>query len=465
MTRHIAYPAYLTGLSIVRGAGARPMRQLRRFQELARSEPAVWQAYRNGLLSELLTHALREIPFYRGLPGELYALALEAPLQALQGFPVLTKADVQSHEKELLARDHSPLQLRSDYTGGSTGSPTRFWHDRRRIAVRLLGTYRDMAYSGWRLGDRMAFIEAPRGMYWMRSAFLRAANRWTGACVGLNVFHMDPHSNREFLAAMEVTRPAVLWVIASGAHEFAAFAESEGISPRLHALDLKAIILTCDRLLPFQRERVERVFNAPVFDLYGSHDTGIIATECAGHHGRHVPADNVFVEILDDEGRPVPPGMPGRIVVTDLWNRGFAVIRYDVADVGHFLREDIPCPCGVTFPRIAPPDGRVSDFLTLRDGTRLHGDVFSHLLYGLPGLRRFQVIQEVPSEAVLLCQGNPKAIEPALRQRLKKLPAGLDVRVEFCDEIPRTGAGKRQYVISHVSPPTYLGPPSQQPTL
>ena len=51
-------------------------------------------------------------------------------------------------------------------------------------------------------------------------------------------------------------------------------------------------------------------------DQYSSMELGLIATQCPQHRHYHVQAENVFVEILDDSGRPCRPGETGQVVVT-----------------------------------------------------------------------------------------------------------------------------------------------------
>jgi phenylacetate-CoA ligase len=188
-----------------------------------------------------------------------------------------------------------------------------------------------------------------------------------------------------------------------------------------------------------------------VFDLYGSNETGVMAMECRAHEGLHVAADTLVVEILDDEGRPLPAGQSGRIVVTDPWNLGFALIRLDLGDMGCYLPAPAPCSCGVTFPRLAPVEGRRIDFLVLPDGRRMHGLHLAGHLNKAQGVRWYRFVQVAPDEVVLHVVGDPQAAEPQLAKVRKSVPDGLRLRIEFCDDLPRTERGKRILVFSHVA--------------
>ncbi len=448
--RHIAYPLVLTLKSARRRAGWRPVRRFRQFQALARAEPHVWQAFRSRQLQIALSHALREMPYYRPLASGLAPLVRSDPMRALAEFPILTKRELQEHERELLAEHPPPGGRHLHHTSGSTGEPTRLWHDNRRDAIRVLASYRDKAYSGWRPGDPVALIEGPRALFWTLGRLRRALN-WLGQTyVGLNVHDMSPATNRSFLARLERHGPVVLRGIASGVDEFASFVEAEGLTERARALRLRAAITSNEKLYPHQRQRIERVFGCKVFDLYGTNEMLVVAMECSAHDGLHVSADSVIVEIVDDDGRPVPRGESGRIVVTDPWNLGFSLLRYDLGDVGHYLPDDGPCPCGVTFPKIAPVEGRRAHFFTRPDGTRFHGSYFRRLVCDLPGVRQFRIVQEALDEVVILLDGDRALIEPRLPELAAKAPPGMHVRAEFCDELPRSAAGKRLCIVSRL---------------
>jgi len=373
-------------------------------------------------------------------------------MDALREFPILTKRLQQEHEGELFARDVDRRRMHIKYTGGSTGEPTRFWQDWCRDMVRELGAYRDEMYTGWRPGEGTGLIwYRETGWPWESSFLYRLMNAVAKAYVALNPFQMTPERMWEFLNLLERYRPVILRCETSAVYEFARFLEEERLTDRARALRLRGVVCSCENVYTFQRECIERLFGCKVFSLYGSREMHVVAMECAAHNGLHISADNVVVEILDDEGNPVPPGETGRIVVTDLWNLGFALIRYDLGDLGYFLREDKePCPCGVTFPRLGGIVGRTLDFFTLKDGSRIYGLHFIHLLYGFPGVRKYQIVQETLDEFTLLIVGDRKLVEKGLPDLLKKFPAGVKVNVRFCDEIPLTVGGKRHYVISRV---------------
>src|SRR5690606_21936692 len=138
-----------------------------------------------------------------------------------------------------------------------------------------------------------------------------------------------------------------------------------------------SIVVGAEKLHDFQRDLIERVFEAPVFETYGSREFMLIGAECEHHDGLHVTAENLIVEVIDDDGNPVPEGTEGDVAITDLTNLGMPFIRYRNGDRAVAAEGD--CACGRTLPRLARVAGRRLDVLTTPDGRQLPGEFFPHI--------------------------------------------------------------------------------------
>ena len=77
------------------------------------------------------------------------------------------------------------------------------------------------------------------------------------------------------------------------------------------------------------------------------------------------------------------------------------------------------------------------------DGTRVHGEYFTHLFYGTPWVRRFQLIQEATDRLVLRIVKDPAAaaasvaadMERVLRETQRVMGEEYQVEVRFVSEI------------------------------
>jgi hypothetical protein len=89
-----------------------------------------------------------------------------------------------------------------------------------------------------------------------------------------------------------------------------------------------------------------------------------VACETGGNY--HVEERNALVEILDEEGRPLPPGRDGEVVVTALENLAMPLLRCRSGDRGHWLEDR--CYCGLTSRRLALTTARTPAWLRTASG-------------------------------------------------------------------------------------------------
>jgi phenylacetate-CoA ligase len=161
-----------------------------------------------------------------------------------------------------------------------------------------------------------------------------------------------------------------------------------------------------------------------------------------------VTAENLIIEVVDDEGRPVAEGVEGRVVVTDLYNYAMPFVRYangDRAVAGG------RCGCGRGLPLLSEIVGRQADMLTTPDGRRVSGLYFPHLLKDFASVQRFQVVQEGPEAVVLELQA-PDATREELERisSASRVVLGPTVRftIRTVSEIALSPSGKLLVVVN-----------------
>jgi phenylacetate-CoA ligase len=123
--------------------------------------------------------------------------------------------------------------------------------------------------------------------------------------------------------------------------------------------------------VPGLRERLEDLYKAKAYDMYGAPGVGLMC-ECGARSGFHIVADGFYIQIIHPETKEeLPPGKVGSIVGTALGMTSFPFIRFDTEDRGALITE--PCPCGRTHPRISSVPGRWDDVVKIK-GFRLYPD-------------------------------------------------------------------------------------------
>jgi phenylacetate-CoA ligase len=103
-----------------------------------------------------------------------------------------------------------------------------------------------------------------------------------------------------------------------------------------------AIVSTALALSDSLRMRIADRYGCPVLDWYSTTETGPIAYRASGDEGYELLPHDIFVEIVDDHGHPVPDGELGAIVVTSLRNPWLPLFRYRTGDHARLRRGDRP---------------------------------------------------------------------------------------------------------------------------
>ncbi|GAA2861068.1 phenylacetate--CoA ligase family protein [Pseudonocardia halophobica] len=185
------------------------------------------------------------------------------------------------------------------------------------------------------------------------------------------------------------------------------------------------------------RTAIGAAWGAPVHNLWGSTEIGVQAVGCGVGDGLHISDDEVILERVDADGRPVGPDEPAaRTLATGLAGRTFPFVRYDLGDEVTLLPGT--CPCGSAMPRVAAVAGRRDDDFRY-GGLLVPASAFRYVLGTDPRISEYQVHQ-TPGGADVLVVGSPDlpAVTTALVEALR--PYGLSdaaITVRTVDRIPR----------------------------
>jgi phenylacetate-CoA ligase len=216
-------------------------------------------------------------------------------------------------------------------------------------------------------------------------------------------------------------------------------------------LGVRVAFVTSERLYEDQRADIGRIFGCQVANGYGGRDAGFIAHECA-EGGMHITAEDVVVEVIGGDEKPLPPGQAGEVVITHLATRDYPFIRYRTGDVA-VLSQDT-CSCGRGLPLLTEVQGRTTDFVVAHDGTVMHGLALIYVIREVEGVEQFKIIQEDRVHTRILLVTNDR-FTPESHQRVKRgvedrLGAGVRIDIQEVNEIPREASGKYRYVVSKV---------------
>ena len=396
---------------------------------------------------ELLRHAEQHVPYYRELFRNIGVSSRD--IRSLHDFaqlPVLTKTIIRERGADLVRDDVPRESLLEHHSGGSTGVPLTFFRDREYVDASEAGTYRNLRQAGWHPGDMVAFFWGWNDRLERMSTVEFEVRQRMRRAYQFDPFQAGPVAFQAWIRKWRSIEPVVALGYASTIARFADHLERAQIRVR----PLRGVFTTAEKLHAPQREVIERVFGCRVFDCYGSSEVQNIAAEC--DHGRmHINAD--FVVLETEAGTRA--ATPSPLIVTSLWNRAMPFIRYRNEDVGAVLPGT--CDCGNQFPLMSLAVGRVSDNFVLPCGRVVHGEYFTHLMYGAEDIESFQFHQLTEDHIVLrvVPVGRPSAgLEASLRRTVAAVEAlterPLTVEIREVAGIALSDAGKHRFTRSDV---------------
>ena len=196
---------------------------------------------------------------------------------------------------------------------------------------------------------------------------------------------------------------------------FALYCERRGIK----FPSLKFILCSYEFTSVVHRKILTRVFGVPVFNLYGSTETGHLLME--NERGEMKQSyDTAFLEIIDTDARNI-----GDLVVTTLSNDYMPLVRYRIGD----LAERIVQPYGNTFI----VHGRIRDALTAGDGSRVTTWQVDQCLADVDGIAHYELRQREDGGCSL--RFIPDATGPT-EEALNNVTARLETLLQTRTAIP-----------------------------
>lgn len=400
-------------------------------------------------LRQLLTQAEVHVPYYRNLFAKIGFEAKDVgSLADLSRFPLLDKSKIRGNTEAL--KSENARDLARFNTGGSSGAPLIFYIGKERVSHDVAAKWRATRWWDVDIGD-------PEIVVWGSPIELgtqdniRALRDRLLRTKLLSAFEMSERKLDLFLDEIRIMRPKMLFGYPSALSHIARHAEARG--QRMDDLGIRVAFVTSERLYDEQRQQISKTFGCPVANGYGGRDAGFIAHECP-QGSMHITAEDIIVEIVDQQGAPLPYGEAGEIVVTHLATKDFPFIRYRTGDIG--VLDSKPCICGRGLPVLKEIQGRSTDFLVAQDGTVMHGLALIYVLRDLPQILAFKIIQESLdfTRVLVVSEGGLN------RELVSKIELGFKTRlgeqvkiiVEEVAEIPSEKSGKFRYVVSKVTP-------------
>ena len=406
-------------------------------------------------LKRLLQHAYEHVPYYQkqfkksGLSPE----SINNP-EDFRQLPFLNKEDIRNNFSALKAGNIKHFVL--DCTSGSAGTPLTFFKERSTSGHFLAAKYRGHRWHDIDIGDReikfwgLPIDQKPKWREHLKDFIL---NR-----ILFVAFDISQETLLHHFKACQRIRPKYIYGYASALYRFARLLKDEKIDAS--SLKLKGVISTSEVLYDFERELTESVFGCPVINEYGACEAGVMAFECP-EGNMHVTVENMYLEILKEDGHPAPPGEPGEIVVTELHNYAMPFIRYKLGDLATSMEKDEKCKCGRGLPLIGEIVGRALDTVVTPTGKLLHAHVFNYIIRSAishgADIREFNITQKDEHNLLIKIVAPQKLGGEHRNYITQEIVSfmGENIKIDFeqVESIPLEKSGKFRFFVSEI--PSY----------
>ena len=394
----------------------------------------------------LVKHAIEHTDFYKKKYGsmELIKNTIKTEKDFSQ-LPVLTRSDLNNYFSDITADNVEKNQCIKVTSSGTTGATISVLHDKRYPLAPI--QWRVLKWWGINPYDHVAFIYRFKRTH--SHNLWNALLWWPTKRIFLAGSEMDTPHIEKFISKFNKIKPSLLQGYVDVVYEFALYLKDKKI--KIHPP--KAVWVTSAPLTLQQRQTMQEVFRAPVYDQYGSSEIMWLSSECEEQNGLHIMTDVRHIEIVDENNVPVPNNTWGKILITDLHNYAFPLIRYEIGDYGRLL--DRKCPCGCLLPLMDSVRGRQSDVIKTPSGIKLFGDFLTTIFDEYPNaVRDFQIVQAKDYSIKLLYVPVPDkdvaSVIASVKTKLdKELNSEIVTKPYMVDKVEQIN-GKTPFIISHI---------------
>ena len=401
-------------------------------------------------LRHFIAYIYQHVPYYQQLMQKNHLTPDDIQSASdLQKLPFLDKAAIRANFDQIKSDENLVIKVMA--TGGSTGEPLKFGLGNDRISHDVAAKWRATRWWDVDIGDKETVLwgspvelGSQDRVRQLRDAMIRSKL--------VPAFDISDANAKSLLLDIQHFKPKMLFGYPSSMSLLAKYALDHHID--MTACGIKVAFVTSERLYDEQRKLIEQAFACPVANGYGGRDAGFLAHQCPSGN-MHISAEDIIIEIVDDEGQPLPNGESGNIVVTHTSTSSFPFVRYQTGDVGAISEE--PCPCGRGLPVLSKLDGRSTDFIIAPDGRIMHGLSLIYILREIEGIALYKIIQHAVDKIEIIVVRSEDYVQDTAEQSIidgirQRMGETVNIDIHYQTEIPREKSGKFRYVVSHVKP-------------
>ena len=364
----------------------------------------------------------------------------------------MNKADlIANYDKLKVDESEIPGQIGPVYvqkTSGSTGTPFKIYQDTLKRARRVAELKYFGEIVGFKSHDKLIHLRA-----WNRYQNKSASQSKNENIVPFDISRMGDSDLKELFRLIYDEKAVCLRCYASPFKLIADYARRHPKEcPRSRTL--KISIAGGEMLEDETRAMVKKYLGGDIISQYANEECGILAqertpTSCADNV-MYMNNASYFIEVLKfDRDEPAAYGELGRIVITDLHNYAFPVIRYDNGDAAML---QLPNEFSNGYPVIGKLYGRRLDIVYTTKGEPIHPIALGREFKHYEKIRQWQFVQKGETDysiRISLFAAEDKDEVLKIEKPLRDI-IGNDalLHFDFVEEIPVLASGKRKMVVN-----------------
>lgn len=336
--------------------------QLKQIQEIPEEE---YVDYLEKKKQEILAYHQAHTPFYQ-------ALLKDEKIMQWEDLPILTKKDLQQPLAKRLSEGYAINQVYINRTSGSSGHPFIFAKDKLSHALTWAVIMNRFGRFGidFNSSYQARFYGIPLDKL---GYYKERLKDWLATRYRFAIFNLNDEKLEGFLAHFKKKKFDYLNGYTSSIVLFAKYLQKKNLILKDICPSLKVCMVTSEMLFENDKQLLEKYIGVPVVNEYGASELDLIAFQNPAGEWT-LNHDTLFIEVVDENGKPLPNGKEGRLIITSLYNKAHPFIRYEIGDVGVLDEKSTPKK-----PILKSLIGRTSDVAHLPSGKVVPGLTFYYV--------------------------------------------------------------------------------------
>ena len=309
-------------------------------------------------------------------------------LEDLKRIPFTEKSDLQHHNDEFLCCPKSKIV---DYvtTSGTMGDPVTFGCSKADLERLAFNEAKSFSCAGINENSVVQLMTT------LDKRFMAGMAYFLGLCkLGAGVIRVGNGIPELQWDTIQRLKPDAIMCVPSFILRLIDFAEANGIDYRNSSIKkitgIGEGLRNQDFSLNLLGSRIhDKWSGVELYATYSSTEMASTFSECQYGLGGHVHPELIIIEIIDDNGLPVPDGQVGEVVATTLGVEAMPLLRFRTGDIAAKISDK--CPCGRNSYRLTPLVGRKHNMIKLK-GTTIYPPVINDVLDNTDYVQNYVVV-------------------------------------------------------------------------